>query len=100
MVQPPLIRRHTSYPNVLSSITTSLDSTKLPSMDGAVPNVGHCVGQCRPCAWVDKPGGYRSGAECSFCHICTVRDKKNNQRAEREKKRNLKSVRAKKRHSI
>mmetsp|Transcript_29154 Transcript_29154/g.65793 ORF Transcript_29154/g.65793 Transcript_29154/m.65793 type:complete len:302 (-) Transcript_29154:61-966(-) len=35
----------------------------------------HSLSNCRPCAYfILKEDGCRKGAECSFCHTCTVRD--------------------------
>mmetsp|Transcript_43083 Transcript_43083/g.109499 ORF Transcript_43083/g.109499 Transcript_43083/m.109499 type:complete len:512 (-) Transcript_43083:565-2100(-) len=30
----------------------------------------HGTGECRPCAWLYKPGGCQNGAECRHCHLC------------------------------
>lgn len=39
----------------------------------ASPSIGsklHETGQCRPCAWLYKPGGCRNGSQCGHCHLC------------------------------
>lgn len=50
-------------------------SVGLPSVGSA----GHHVGQCKPCAFVGRLGGCRSGYDCGFCHSCgsTDQDKRN-----------------------
>mmetsp|Transcript_10416 Transcript_10416/g.31614 ORF Transcript_10416/g.31614 Transcript_10416/m.31614 type:complete len:332 (-) Transcript_10416:346-1341(-) len=42
----------------------------LPSIGSA----GHFVGECKPCAFVQK--GCMSGVECKFCHLCECGEKK------------------------
>lgn len=42
-----------------------------PSLN--TPSIGselHGSGQCRPCAWLYKPGGCKNGSQCKHCHLC------------------------------
>jgi len=44
-----------------------------PTVAPLLPSIGsdgHETGQCRPCAWLYKPGGCRNGAQCAHCHLC------------------------------
>jgi len=45
----------------------------LPRQDKALTSIGsatHGHGNCNPCAWHWKPGGCRSGENCTHCHLC------------------------------
>merc|ERR1711879_366642 len=44
-------------------------STGLPGQL-SVGSMYHHMGCCRPCDFVHRSGGCRSGASCKFCHLC------------------------------
>eukprot|EP00929_Paragymnodinium_shiwhaense_P006449 TRINITY_DN10990_c0_g1_i1.p1 TRINITY_DN10990_c0_g1~~TRINITY_DN10990_c0_g1_i1.p1 ORF type:complete len:273 (+),score=35.44 TRINITY_DN10990_c0_g1_i1:70-888(+) len=51
---------------------------------GLLPSAGstlHSVGQCSPCAWFWKAKGCKSGADCTFCHLCPQDELKKRKRA-------------------
>jgi len=58
----------------------------LPSRGSAL----HCLGTCRPCAFVHQEG-CRSGLDCEFCHLCDAGARR---RLRRERLRQARAARA------
>lgn len=61
-------------PHVLE-LSAVLDEEKSPMSTGlpgqlSVGSMYHHMGCCRPCDFVHRSGGCRSGAACKFCHLC------------------------------
>lgn len=55
---------------------TQADTARAPEIGdplAPLPSIGsatHHTGGCRPCAWIWRPGGCSSGADCTHCHLC------------------------------
>merc|ERR1712048_609497 len=64
------------------SLSAALDEENTPTDVGLLvqPSVGsvyHNIGLCRPCDFVYRNGGCRSGTACQFCHLCAPDERKN-----------------------
>merc|ERR1712046_254763 len=46
----------------------------------SIGSVYHHMGFCRPCDFVYRHGGCRSGADCQFCHFCAPDERKKNKK--------------------
>merc|ERR1719401_3389269 len=55
-----------------------LGSAELPS----VGSLGHYLRRCKPCAFVTRMG-CGNGAQCNFCHLCSVGEKKRRRKEKR-----------------
>jgi len=74
-----------------------LDDSEVGSVE--VPTLGsksHYLNQCKPCAFLYKEEGCRSGIGCTFCHLCEPGEKK---RRKKEKQTVVRSMRQL-RHSV
>jgi hypothetical protein len=57
-----------------------LSDAYLPSLG----SIGHDEGICKPCAFHMKAGmACRNGADCVFCHVCEVGEKKRRKKERR-----------------
>merc|ERR1712228_264396 len=64
------------------SLSAALDDENTPTDVGlpGQPSVGsvyHYMGVCRPCDFVYRSGGCRSGTACQYCHLCAPDERKN-----------------------
>mmetsp|Transcript_1411 Transcript_1411/g.2315 ORF Transcript_1411/g.2315 Transcript_1411/m.2315 type:complete len:441 (+) Transcript_1411:140-1462(+) len=52
-----------------------------------LPSIGselHASGNCKPCAWIHKPGGCSNGQQCCHCHLCPQGELKNRKKRAKE----------------
>lgn len=50
----------------------------------------HCLGMCKPCAYVHRPEGCKGGVTCQFCHLCEPGERK---QRKQEKRRLIRAAR-------
>mmetsp|Transcript_70301 Transcript_70301/g.197111 ORF Transcript_70301/g.197111 Transcript_70301/m.197111 type:complete len:229 (-) Transcript_70301:144-830(-) len=56
-------------------LSEALSDAPLPPPCASVGSAGHYAGCCRPCDFISR-GHCRFGVACSFCHICTPGERK------------------------
>mmetsp|Transcript_15525 Transcript_15525/g.33684 ORF Transcript_15525/g.33684 Transcript_15525/m.33684 type:complete len:263 (-) Transcript_15525:812-1600(-) len=57
--------------------------SELPHGVPSIGSLGHHLGKCKPCAFLDSRMGCVSGYNCKYCHICDRGEKKRRQKEKR-----------------